>query len=263
MTFYGYGCKLKINGLFVKRLSVRDTGVPIKGKHYTMLYGMADIILLAVIAGAVIVQLVRALGNTKYGQDPKPGPVEAASVEREAAEIMPPAPERSRLSPEQETEIAKEEEAFADEIKAIRKHDPRFSLRHFLDGAEAAFSMIVEAYAKGDRETLRSLTDERIFAAFGRAVDEREASGHVQETYLVKIAQVICKTIAVEKATARITVSYVSEQISHVKDASGQTVSGHPSRIHNVHDAWTFERNLRRADPSWRLVSATTETKAA
>ncbi|MET0155222.1 MAG: Tim44/TimA family putative adaptor protein [Rickettsiales bacterium] len=212
--------------------------------------GFADVILLAVIAGAIIVQLIRALGNTKYDNGARPA---EDSAEQQAR------PDASDAVSATTQAVAPEEEPFADEIEKIRKHDPRFSLRHFLDGAETAFSMIVEAFAKGDKATLESLTGDDLYKAFSSAIDERNAKGQTQETLLVKIAQTSCKHVELDRHLCRIVASFISEQIVHTKDKEGNTASGHPSRIHHVHDVWTFERNVRKADPTWRLVRSFSE----
>jgi len=212
--------------------------------------GFADIILLAVIAGAVIVQLIKALGNTKY--DAENGAATDAEEEARPQESAAPAAASA-------LEAAPEEGPFAEEIAKIRKHDPRFTLRRFLDGAENAFSIIIEAFAKGDKDTLKELTGDDLYKAFAAAIDERKAKQHTQEALLVKISQTGCKNIEPERNVCRIVVSFISEQIVHTKDKDGNTASGHPSRIHNVHDVWTFERNLRKSDPTWRLIRSFSE----
>ena len=139
-------------------------------------------------------------------------------------------------------------------IAAIRRADPGFDVDHFLQGARAAFSMIVEAYAKGDKRTLRPLLADEVYAQFAGAIDAREQAGHVLTTELVATREAEITQATMVGSKARVTVKFTSEQINVTRNAQGEVVEGDPRQIETVIDLWTFERDTRSRDPNWQLV---------
>ncbi len=141
---------------------------------------------------------------------------------------------------------------------SLRLADPSFDLGHFLEGAKTAFGMIIEAFAKGDKETLRGLLADEVYRAFEQAIDQRAAKGHQLTTEVVAIREAEVVDIKLVGTVARITVRFVSEQLSALRDAQGHLLEGNPSKVEEVVDVWTFERDVRARDPNWVLV----ETRA-
>jgi predicted lipid-binding transport protein (Tim44 family) len=144
-------------------------------------------------------------------------------------------------------------------VAAIRRADPGFDPDYFLQGARAAFGMIVEAYAKGDKAALRPLLADEVFAQFASAIDARQRAGHVLSTELVATRGAELAAAALVGTRARVTVRFTSEQINVTRDAGGEVVEGDPRQIETIIDVWTFERDTRSRDPNWQLV----ETGAA
>ena len=137
----------------------------------------------------------------------------------------------------------------------MRGVDPSFDPQHFLAGAEAAFTMIVTAYAAGDRVALRPLLTDDIYRAFEGAITAREAAGETQRSEIRGI-----ETAAIEEATlngthAAITVRFVSDQVAETLDKAGKPVAG-TDAVTELVDLWTFERDLSQPDPAWRLSAA-------
>ena len=139
-------------------------------------------------------------------------------------------------------------------LEQIRRADHEFSPRRFAQGAQAAFEMVVEAFAKGDTATLRPLLGDDVYDEFAAAIRDRMAEGHVQETTIVALDAAEIISAEMRASTARVTVKFVSQQINVVRDKEGEEVGGDPSLIERVTDIWTFARNTRSSDPNWALI---------
>ncbi|MDE0702843.1 MAG: Tim44/TimA family putative adaptor protein [Rhodospirillaceae bacterium] len=142
----------------------------------------------------------------------------------------------------------------AEGIAAIRAADRHFDPAAFVDGARAAFDMIVEAFAKGDRDTLEPLLAPDVFASFDAAIAEREQAGETLETTIVALNSAELTGAEMQGRAARVTMTFVSEQSNVVKDAEGNPVDGDPATIEKITDIWTFARDTRSRDPNWQLV---------
>ena len=139
-------------------------------------------------------------------------------------------------------------------LEQIRRADHEFSPRRFVSGAQAAFEMVVDAFAKGDTATLRPLLGDDVYDEFAAAIRERMAEGHIQETTIVALDAAEIISAEMRSSTARVTVKFVSQQINVVRDKEGEEVGGDPSLIERVTDIWTFARNTRSSDPNWALI---------
>lgn len=144
-------------------------------------------------------------------------------------------------------------------ITQIRLSDRAFDLDGFMQGARAAFEMIVEAFARGDKDALRPLLADDVYRRFTRAIDDRIREGHEHETNLVSVDSTELAEAGMAGPVARITVRFVSQQVNVTRDREGRIVDGDPGEMHEVVDLWTFERDTRANDPNWRLVQTRIE----
>lgn len=151
--------------------------------------------------------------------------------------------------------IADKDSALARALEDVRVSDHSFDPHQFLDGARAAYEMIVTAFAQGDRETLKSLLADDVYQGFNRVIDEREKAGHVMETGFVGIDEARIIGASSQNSDVSITVRFVSELITTTRDKDGKVVDGDPKRVREVTDVWTFSRDARSADPNWKLIA--------
>jgi len=128
----------------------------------------------------------------------------------------------------------------------------------FLDGARQAYGMILDAFWKGDRETLKTFLDEGILSGFTGAIDAREAAEQTVSNRLVHLNKAEISQAEVVGRTAQITVAFDADIISAVHDKDGNLIEGSMSDTHNVKDSWTFSRQLGVRDPNWTLVETAT-----
>lgn len=142
-------------------------------------------------------------------------------------------------------------------IRAIHGRDPSFNPNGFLMGARTAFEMIVEAFAHGDKETLRPLLADEVYHGFASAIDERVAAGQTMETRILGITKLEIQEAALRGNDAVVTVLFQSEQLNMVLDAEGNVIEGDEKNPTDVTDVWTFTRDVTSPDPNWKLTATT------
>lgn len=140
-------------------------------------------------------------------------------------------------------------------LQAIAAQDKGFDPQHFLTGARAAYEMIVTAFADGDRRALKNLLSKEVYDGFDAAIRDRENEGHRADTKFVSIDT--CEIIGAELRgkTAQVTLRFVSQLISVIRDRVGKVVDGNPEKVTEVTDVWTFARDVSSRDPNWKLVA--------
>lgn len=228
-------------------------------------FAYLDIIFIAMVAAFIGLRLRSVLGKRTGHErrrtsriDPQPAPARGESQAH--GENVVPLPDRTAPGRGLDEAVLEGVEADAVEgIAAIRSADPGFEPSSFIHGARAAFAMIVEAFARGDKATLQPLLSGDVFASFAAAIDQREADGQVLHTELVAVpgAQIVAAGLA--RSMARVTVRFRSEQLNVTRDRQGAVVSGDPSRTEEIVDLWTFERDTSSRDPNWALVETRSE----
>ena len=140
-------------------------------------------------------------------------------------------------------------------LKAIAGADPAFGPKSFLEGAKAAYEMIVTAFAQGDRKTLKNLLDKDVYDGFERAIADREAAGHKVDFTFVGLPKIEVAEAELDKRNALVTVRFHAEVVSATRDAEGNLVEGNADQVNTIADEWTFSRSVRSRDPNWKLVA--------
>lgn len=144
-------------------------------------------------------------------------------------------------------------------VNAIRGADPSFDPLSFTAGARAAFTTIVEAFAKGDTGTLRPLLDGPTFASFDAAIRGRMERKEKAETTLIGFEASDVSAAALDGTFASVTVRFVSEQINVLRNVESQIIDGNPNEVQKVVDLWTFRRDTKSSDPNWLLIKTESE----
>jgi predicted lipid-binding transport protein (Tim44 family) len=143
-------------------------------------------------------------------------------------------------------------------LDSIAASDPNFAIKPFVDGAKAAYEMIVTAFAEGNRDVLRNLLAPSVFDSFSAALAEREKCGEKITTTFVSIDKVAIEEADLRLKTAEIKTHFTSQMITATRDPSGKVIDGSADRVVQVDDIWTFVRDTSSRDPNWKL--AATET---
>jgi predicted lipid-binding transport protein (Tim44 family) len=169
-----------------------------------------------------------------------------------SAERAAPVPDAS--AERRDTSALVYEESAAGGIRAIVAADPSFDVGRFLEGAQGAYRMILEAYWKGDQEELSHLVGDEVRASFNDAIADREAAGHRLDNRLIRIEHAVIERAAVDGRTANVTVRFDADIAAVTRDSTGEVISGSLSDAVETHDLWTFRRTLGSDDPNWLLV---------
>ena len=207
-----------------------------------------EIVLLAMVALFVGLRLYSVLGRrTGHEQQPVTRP-EAVPGAESVPTMTDVAPERSEPSG-----LAYEDKA-ATGIRAIISADPSFDVSRFLEGAQAAYRMILEAYWKGDRDELSQLAGDEVRAAFEQAITERDAAGHKLDNRLITIERAVIEEAELVGREASISVRFDADIAAITRTEAGEVVAGSLTDAIVTHDIWTFRRTLGSSDPNWLLV---------
>ena len=205
---------------------------------------MFEVVLYAAIAALICVAFYSVLGKS-VGRGPEDAvnPEDLLGNSRESAR---PGPDAMALAAEADPE---------DEIGlgAIARAEPNFSPARFTDGAKTAYSMILEAFASGDRDTLRDLLTSDVYDVYDAAITEREAQDLTQVTDLGRLRSTQIKSARIEDGIAYIRVLYEADIASALRDVDGNLVDGDPDTLASISEFWTYERPIGSSDPAWRL----------
>ena len=226
-------------------------------------------VIVIVIAIVVLFRLRSVLG-TRTGNErsplqraqqnqPKPANDEKVTPFRPAAAQpapVPADPDRRALKLDAEIELLSHGDAqVASGLKAIGEADPTFSPKSFLEGAKAAYEMIVTAFAQGDRKTLKTLLEKEVYDGFDKAIAERETLGHTIDFTFVGLPKVEIAEAELDRRDARVAVRFNAEVVQATKDKDGQLIDGNAEQVQTIADEWTFARSPKSRDPNWKLVA--------
>lgn len=206
-----------------------------------------EIVLLAMVALFVGLRLYAVLGQrTGHEQQPVAPPQPTVKPEA-AAPVADPQPvtEPSSITLDKSTAAA---------LRSLIAADPSFDTARFLDGAQAAYRMVLEAFWKGDRDTLAELVGDDVRAAFDEAITERDAAGHRLDNRLIAIERAAIENASVDSRAATVEVRFDAYVAAVTRDPDGELVAGSLTDAVATHDIWTFRRDLKSDDPNWLLV---------
>ena len=144
-------------------------------------------------------------------------------------------------------------------LDAIAAADPSFNGRDFIQGARAAYEMIISAFAKGDRSTLAGLLAKDVFDGFAAAITEREARGESVRNTFVSLDKAIIEDATLRGSTAQVTIRFESQQINETLSKDGTPTDGTSNLVAPVIDRWTFARDVSARDPNWKLIATNAE----
>ena len=183
-----------------------------------------DIILLAMIAGFIFLRLRGILGKkTGYEEDI------SSSFPHEV--------------PESKNDVKLNSDTFDDDAK-----------KDFLKGAKVAYESIITNFSKGDLKPIKTLLDKSVYDQFDNAIKDKKTKSLTSETTFIGINSAEIKEHNQNKNMLEVTVEFVSEIISCIKDKDNKIVSGDSEKVKKVHDIWKFSKDSRSQNPNWLLI---------
>jgi predicted lipid-binding transport protein (Tim44 family) len=190
-------------------------------------FGYIDIVLLAIVAGIIVLRLRSVLGK---------------GAEDSATRIKKPTIVDAQF---EETISSRVEENV--NLKEFKEET-------FLKGAQAAYEMIVNAFAAADKKTLKDLTSPEVYKSFVGVLDERKNKKYVNQFTFIGIKKAKIENVDKKDSFYTVKTRFVSEIISCIKDANNNIIEGSPEEIQTVNDVWSFSRDLNSDDPTWNLT---------
>ena len=124
----------------------------------------------------------------------------------------------------------------------------------FLKGAKIAYETVITNFASGNLKSIKYLLDKKVFDQFNEALKERENKGYISETTFVGVGSASIKEHNKINNILEVTVDFVSEIISCVKDKDNKILSGDPEKVKKVFDTWKFKKDSRSNNPNWLLI---------
>ena len=127
----------------------------------------------------------------------------------------------------------------------------------FLKGAKIAYETIITDFSDNDNKLIasKSLLSKQIYNQFNKALKERSLRGHFAEITFIGIKSADIKEHKKIDKVLQVTVDFVSEIITCIRDKEKKIVSGNPDKIKTIYDTWTFSRDMRSNNPNWLLVN--------
>ena len=219
-----------------------------------------DLIVYALVAAGLVFWLRSILGTRPGDEQERPNPYVQAEQSTDSsgehaylADEKPVSPEKSifALAENKTGNLSIENKTAENGLLDILKADKKFDINLFMMAAQDAFAFIVEAFAEGDKETLENLLTEGVYGAFEGTIDAREKRGEtsVTEIHAIKKAEVVGARLEGKKAF--ITVRFTADETSVTKDSDGEIIEGHPDKVTQMRDVWTFGREVNAKDPRW------------
>lgn len=261
---HGYIWRMRVRGVFLRlagnvqtpssvgRLNIR-TNMPMSCGLCFSKKGVdlvTVIVVLAMIFALLALRLYSVLGKrTGHEQRQLPTPVD----DRPATPMPSAGQSDSRTPAQRAADSAVAMPAHAG-VRAIIAADRSFDVGQFLGGAQAAYGMILEAFWKGDRETLRKYCASEVYEAFSAAIDQREADGLTMDNKLVRIDNARIDAARVEGNVAYVSVHFEADLSAVTRDSDGNVVAGSMDDAISTVETWTFSRDLSSCDPNWELA---------
>jgi predicted lipid-binding transport protein (Tim44 family) len=218
---------------------------------------LTAIVILALVALFIGLRLYNVLGERTGHEQPIVKPAEAdsdARIEPRAATAHGPSSAASSDS----NDLAYLPTA-GPGVRALLAADASFDVARFLEGAQAAYRMILESFWKGELETMRPHVDDHVYDAFAAAVEQRASDGFVLDNRLVAIEQAVIAGAEVARKVALVTVRFEADIAAVTRNASGEVIAGSLSDAVQTRDRWTFRRDIGANDPNWLLVETDEE----
>lgn len=138
-------------------------------------------------------------------------------------------------------------------LRAIANADRQFDAGLFIEGGKSAYKLVLEAYWKGDKDTLKFLCDDDVYQSFAEAIDGRAERGESLENRLVRIDEARIVDASYDAPVARITLRFDADIAAMVKDKDGNVIGGSMTDAVETHDVWTFMRDVKSSDRNWKL----------
>jgi len=212
---------------------------------------LLQLLVLAGIAVFLILRLKSVLGTREGFEQSEAAKPTEQPVRRQGFEVIEGGPDRDIV------DHVDDGSAAAKALHAMKEVEPSFSVTEFVGGARGAYEMIVMGFERGELADIKPILAEDIYETFAEVVEDRERQGLTIEAEFVGMREVklVDATFDEDSREAEVTIRFVAELTSAVRDNSGEIIEGSLTEVKRQKDTWAFSRNMGSDDPNWLLVS--------
>lgn len=210
-----------------------------------------QLLVLAGIALFLVIKLKNVLGTRTGFEKPEITPMPERDDVRRDFEVIEGGPDRDI------TDFVDDGSDSASALAAMKGAEPGFSVSDFVGGARQAYEMILMAFENGDLSEVQPFLSEDVYEAFLAGISDREDKGLRVEASFIGVRETTLREATFDQGdqTAEITLRFIAELTSVVKNTDGEVVEGDPNAIKKQRDVWTFARKMGTGDPNWKLVA--------
>ncbi len=222
-----------------------------------------EIIILAAIAGFLFLRLRDVLGRRTGHENPSDYFGHAGSTQNgqdKNSETVIPFPGAEQADPTiRHADIAAVTDldgSIGQTLVAAKAHETDFDAQRFIEGAKAAYEMILMGFESGDKSTLRPLLNDDVYSSFAGVIDERAENDLSVDARFVGLRSTKIEDARLNEAEKilHMDVRFDAEMIVAVRNSEGEVVDGDPTVVRRMNDLWTFERKLGDSNPGWLLI---------
>jgi predicted lipid-binding transport protein (Tim44 family) len=215
---------------------------------------LIQLLVLAAIAVFLILKLKSVLGSRDgFERPPQPldGPAPTPLARKREFEVIEGGQDRDI------TDHVPDGSPAAKALAAMKMAEPGFSVTEFLGGARGAYEWILMAFEQGKLDDIVPLLSKDVYDSFQAVVDAREQEGLTVEAKFVGLRELVLQDATFDRDSreAEVTVRFVGEITSVIRNRMGEVVDGSPTEIKRQRDVWTFARRMGVDDPNWQLVA--------
>lgn len=209
-----------------------------------------QLLVLAGIAVFLILRLRSVLG-TREGFEKPPVPMQSPSRSRPEFEVIEGGPDHDIA------DHAGDNKDAADALAKMKRAEPSFGVSDFLQGARGAYEMILMGFERSELADIKPFLSEEVYDSFAHVVELREQQGLTVEAEFIGVREMALEDATFDDDTSvgEVTVRFIGEMTSVVRDKAGEIVEGSETQIKRQKDVWTFARAMGSDDPNWQLVA--------
>lgn len=218
---------------------------------------MFDILIYAAIAAFLVFRLWSVLGQRGEGEEDnasRPNPFVSPESRQNDEENVMVLEGRARTALSGLTAAGHAPTSLAGTLDEVKDMDALFDEKKFIEGAKAAFTHIVTAFASGDLSSVAWLLGPAVLNPFEAALADRKNRGETLENKVERIVAADIVEAHLTGSVATLSVEFVSYQVNVLKNAQGEILDGEPNKAEEVRDLWVFRRDLKSDNPNWQLI---------
>lgn len=211
---------------------------------------LLQLLVLAGIAVFLVIRLRSVLGTREGFEKPTMPNPQAQSSARNSLKVIDGGPDRDII------DHVEDGSPDAIALGKMKKAEPSFGVSDFLQGARSAYEMILMGFERGEIDDIKPFLSDDVYEAFVDVIGAREDQGLTVEAEFIGVREINLTEATFDDATntAEISMKFVAELTSLVRDRAGDVIEGKANEIKRQKDTWTFSRVMGTDDPNWRLV---------